>query len=48
MNIATLSSNRRTVAFAGDQMDELRSRLVGQLLTADSADYDEEIGRAHV
>lgn len=41
MNIATLSSNRRTVAFAGDQMDELRSRLVGQLLTADSADYDE-------
>jgi FAD/FMN-containing dehydrogenase len=31
----------RTVALADSQLDELRARLTGRLLTADSADYDE-------
>ncbi|MDQ3694070.1 MAG: FAD-binding oxidoreductase [Chloroflexota bacterium] len=42
MSVATLSSaSTSTLAFTGDQLDTLRSRLVGPLLTTDSPVFDE-------
>ena len=42
MVVATLpSAPTSTIAITGDGLDMLRSRLRGQLITADSADYDD-------
>lgn len=41
MTIATSSSSlARDIAFANGQLDELRSRLTGELITAESAEFD--------